>query len=74
VSDNNTYVFKNIRTFVGPATGGERGPCDATLVEDAIQWTCFTGLGVDEETDTTFGKYESWLFSRNGKILRYWKS
>lgn len=72
VNNSNVHVFEEVRTRVGNATGSEGGPCEVTLVDDDIKWTCFIGLGVDEETQTTHGAYESWLFSRNGEMLQNW--
>jgi len=76
-NNGKVYGFKNIQTINNTATGGEVGPCNATLKSRNLEWSCFTGLGHEpngQGGEKTFGQYKNWLISSDGKILKSWDS
>jgi len=69
-SKDELYPIKDIQLLDTTGTGGEVYPCQAKLQDKNILWTCFTGLSIDEEKNSTFGTYRDWTLSLDGRILK----
>ncbi len=75
VYNNTVTELKDVQIFGANATGGETGPCDATLNQNnTIEWKCFAGLSEDPNTRTTYGTYKHWTLSLDGTILKAWET
>ena len=73
INKNGVHELKDVQNFGATATGGETGPCEATLNKDnTILWKCFAGLVHVDGGAHGFDAY--WLLSYDGDIIRTWET
>lgn len=68
VNNSSVSLYENIKLCDSTVTGGEVTPCNATLEEGGVKWSCFNLFSVDG------AEMKNWLFSFDGSEPEVWES